>query len=329
MITVAVFVGAGSLAYGAANPVAVCKDKKYKAAGKKAASVLKAFGKNTKKTNTAKLAQDISKAQSKFTKAFTKADSPGSCPFTGDAGHVEQTVDGCVNEVIRLIAFGTTTTSTTTTTTASTTTTITLPLCGLPVTGQTTCWDSSGTVIPCAGTGHDGDIQAGCTLSYTDNGDGTVIDNCTGLMWEKKSDDDSINDKDNTYSWDNAFAVHVAGLNGASFAGYDDWRVPNARELQSIVNFEVWSPSVSPAFNTACVPGCTVAMCSCTASSLYWSSTTNASAPAYAWFVRFSDGLMHGSNQEKSYEAYVRAVRGGLPSSPSAAFLDATSGVLD
>jgi hypothetical protein len=68
-----------------------------------------------------------------------------------------------------------------------------------PATGQTTCWDSAGTVIPCAGTGHDGEIQAGATLAYTDNGDGTITDDNTGLMWEKLSDDGSINDKDTTY----------------------------------------------------------------------------------------------------------------------------------
>ncbi len=62
-----------------------------------------------------------------------------------------------------------------------------------PATGQTTCWNSAGTVIACAGTGQDGDIRAGATLSYTDNGDGTITDNNTGLMWEKKSRDGSVN----------------------------------------------------------------------------------------------------------------------------------------
>src|SRR5439155_14600685 len=42
-----------------------------------------------------------------------------------------------------------------------------------PATGQTTCWNSSGTVIPCAGTGHDGDTLTGAPLAYVDNGDGT------------------------------------------------------------------------------------------------------------------------------------------------------------
>ena len=67
---------------------------------------------------------------------------------------------------------------------------------GFPATGQTTCWTpsrctssgcTSAGVVPCAGTGQDGDIRAGRALSYTDNGDGTITDNNTGLMWEKKS----------------------------------------------------------------------------------------------------------------------------------------------
>jgi hypothetical protein len=69
-----------------------------------------------------------------------------------------------------------------------------------PATGQTTCYDSAGTVIACAGTGQDGDIQAGATLRYQDNGDGTVTDKNTGLVWEKKSDDGGIHDMDNLYS---------------------------------------------------------------------------------------------------------------------------------
>ena len=60
----------------------------------------------------------------------------------------------------------------------------------LPQTGQTTCWDKNGNVIPCAGTGQDGDIQAGVAWPnprFTDNGDGTVTDNLTGLMWTQNA----------------------------------------------------------------------------------------------------------------------------------------------
>src|SRR5207237_5093359 len=55
--------------------------------------------------------------------------------------------------------------------------------CPLPATGQTTCWDTTGSVIPCAGTGQDGDFGEGARLAYVDNGDGTVTDVNTGLRW--------------------------------------------------------------------------------------------------------------------------------------------------
>ena len=196
---------------------------------------------------------------------------------------------GCAFTCGSFACSSTTTTTTTTSTSSTTTTTTAPPACHFPATGQTTCWDSSGNVIPCAGTGQDGDLQKGAPLSYTDNGDGTITDNNTGLMWEKLSMDGSVHDVSNTYTWANAFAQHVATLNGTSFAGHTDWRVPNVKELQNIV------PAVSPAFNNNCTSGCTVLTCSCTASSTYWSSTTVAGqarpgdppGPTFAWFVLF------------------------------------------
>lgn len=59
----------------------------------------------------------------------------------------------------------------------------------LPQTGQKTCYDTSGNVIPCTGTGQDGEIQAGVpwpSPRFTDNGNGTVTDKLTGLMWLKE-----------------------------------------------------------------------------------------------------------------------------------------------
>jgi hypothetical protein len=178
-----------------------------------------------------------------------------------------------------------------------------------PATGQTTCWNSSGTVVSCAGTGHDGDTLGGTALSYTDNGDGTITDNNTKLVWEKLADDGSIHDRDIQYSWDNAVAVHVGGLNTASFAGYTDWRVPNVKELLSIVDYENVGPAVSTAFNTGCTPGCTVLSCSCTAAFNYWSSTTYVITPGNAWFVNFHSGLPNAGG--KPFSNHVRAVRGG------------------
>jgi len=207
------------------------------------------------------------------------------------------------------------------------------PAFHFPATGQTTCWDSGGNTIACprtvplclltqcAGSGQDGNLQRGAALAYVDNGNGTITDVNTGLMWEKLSDDGTIHDWDNTYTWDDAFAVKIATLNrgGRGFAGHADWRVPNARELQSIVNYAVVFPAVSAAFDTDCTPGCKVTSCSCTAYSLplpsdagYWSSSSffYSSGPnAGAWAVRFADGVDQASN--KTSLQSVRAVRGG------------------
>jgi hypothetical protein len=59
---------------------------------------------------------------------------------------------------------------------------------GVPRTGQVNCWDSQGHPVPCPGSGHDGDYQMGVEWPnprFTDNGDGTVTDNLTGLIWLK------------------------------------------------------------------------------------------------------------------------------------------------
>jgi len=181
-----------------------------------------------------------------------------------------------------------------------------------PATGQTTCYDGSFNPTACAGTGQDGDIQAGGALRYKDLGNGTILDRNTLLIWEKKSDDGSIHDKDTQYNWANAFAVHVADLNTANFAGRHDWRLPNVKELQSIVDYERDNPSIDPAFNNGdCTGGtCTVLTCSCTGTvSDYWSSSTRALDPTSAWNVNFFSGFV--DDDGKSNFFFVRAVRGG------------------
>jgi len=183
-----------------------------------------------------------------------------------------------------------------------------------PATGQTTCWDATGTVIPCAGTGQDGDIQAGAPLAYVDNGDGTVSDSNTGLTWEKLDDESlgGIHDKDDTYTWEDAVTVKIAALNTPPcFAGHCDWRLPSLKELLSIADYEVPfpGPTVRAAFETGCVPGCTSITCSCTAPDFYWSSTTYAGSPQFAWYVVFFDGNVLAN--PKDTLGYVRAVRGG------------------
>jgi hypothetical protein len=209
---------------------------------------------------------------------------------------------------------------------------------GFPASGQTTKYVA----------GDDGDLEAGATLGYVDNGNGTLTDLNTGLVWEKKSNDGTLNDKDNCYQWGgvcsgdgttvcgsdgdctiaggtcdapdcqvatpNGLTIFewVAQLNLSSFAGHGDWRIPNKKELESLVNIEKLDPAVSTEFNIGCAgSGCTVLNCSCTRSSVYWSSSSYVDGPdATAWAVSFYEGDVILFTKATT-TTFVRAVRGG------------------
>ncbi len=273
----------------AIDPDVKCYADKTKETAKYYACRLKAESKAIKKAET----PDFSKCDSKYSEKWQKAESKagGACLTNGDEAPIQARITDDADDIVTLLGGGS------------------VPGCPLPATGQTTCWDPNGTLISCAGTGHDGDIQAGAPLSYVDNGDGTITDVNTGLMWEKKSDDGSIHDWDTVYTWGDAFAVHVAGLNSAVFAGHTDWRVPNVKELLSIVDYERDEPVVDPVFNTGCAPACTVTTCSCTVLGGYWSATSNVNSPGSAWAL----GTFNGNNviALKNTSVPVRAVRVG------------------
>jgi hypothetical protein len=162
-------------------------------------------------------------------------------------------------------------------------------------------WDklqakSAGTGITCA--------QA----RWADNGDGTVSDNLTGLQWEQKTDDGSVHDKDDSYTWstlENAngtvFTSFLSTLNGACFAGHCDWRLPTRSELRTIVA-EAYPCSASPCINETIFGP--------TAAGYYWSATESLESDYTAWLTYFVDG---GLNSDvKTDGRYARAVRGGL-----------------
>jgi hypothetical protein len=162
---------------------------------------------------------------------------------------------------------------------------------GLPDTGQTTCHDEAGDLIDCASAtcaGQDGLHATGCSSEgrFKDNGDGTVTDHCTGLMWQKDTGNDG-----NTLNWCGALAY----CENLSTAGHDDWRLPDVRELQSIVDYGRLGPAIDPVFGVN--------------SSSYWSSTSSAGASDAAWDVTFEDGNLGDSGKDD--ERYVRAVRSG------------------
>jgi hypothetical protein len=164
------------------------------------------------------------------------------------------------------------------------------------------CYNASGeeldcnSITPCLG-GQDGVYSTGCLSAgrFVDNGDGTVTDNCTGLMWQKDTADTSgdgqLNDLDHR-GWCDA----IAYCDNLSFAGHDDWRLPNVRELQSIVDYGLAFPDETHPVFTAVV-------------AYYWSSTSVAGFPSDAWTVGFSIGLI--CHEDKLCDQFIRAVRGG------------------
>jgi len=157
----------------------------------------------------------------------------------------------------------------------------------LPDTGQTNCYDSSGSVVACTGTGQDGAYPVN-PMSYTDNGNGTVTDNVTGLMWQKQDDG-------TTRQWSDA-GNYCTNL---SLGGYSDWRMPTQKELMTVTDYSI--PGPGPTINASYFPN--------TQGSYYWSSTTDAYDAGSAWDVYFGSGSVYSYSQ--SYPPnYVRCVRG-------------------
>jgi len=125
-----------------------------------------------------------------------------------------------------------------------------------PDTGQTTCYDLVGNVISCPAPGQplaqDGSYNMN-PLSYTDNGNGTVTDNNTGLMWQKEDDGAA-------YNWYQASGTFDATYNPSSqsvcgsltLGGYSDWRLPAKKELMTIVNYGI--PYPGPTIDTTYFP---------------------------------------------------------------------------
>ena len=216
-------------------------------------------------------------------------------------------------------------------------------------TGITTCSNSSQNAQPCPlldYPGQDGD--SGRDVTANDDSDGhagfsftkisstgaelpasatewsCVKDNVTGLMWEVKTDDGGLHDKDWTYSWyepdgtkNGGFAgyqsngsscggtrqcdtySYVQAVNAAGWCGAQDWRMPTRRELQSIVS----SDRFRPAIDTAWFPN--------TRSNQYWSSSPIANSDSYyVWSIDFYHGNSGWWSLKGSYNSSVRLVRG-------------------
>ena len=131
------------------------------------------------------------------------------------------------------------------------------------------------------------DVTAGAPNleSYTDNGDGTVTDNVTGLMWQQAV-------PATKYAWADA----VAYCPTLTLAGHSDWRLPSIIELSSIVDLGQSSPSI----NSTYFP-------STPSDWFFWSASPLAGSSSNAWYVGFFDGYTGFFDVSLTY--YVRCVR--------------------
>ncbi|MBN1523856.1 MAG: DUF1566 domain-containing protein [Spirochaetales bacterium] len=131
---------------------------------------------------------------------------------------------------------------------------------------------------------------------FNDNGNGTVTDNLTGLMWLKTPGTTG-------YSWSAACSTGLAAFNTALVGGYSDWRMPNVNELASIVNHGSGAGTVADWLNLngfSEVPA-----------SIYWTSTCYAGdvVPSQYWFVSMGQGPVNVSSGTLSFRMW--AVRAG------------------
>ncbi len=160
---------------------------------------------------------------------------------------------------------------------------------------------------------------------FVDNQDGTVTDEATGLMWAQ-------NDSSEPITWEEALSY----AENSEYAGYDDWRLPNVKEMQSIVDYSGVFPAIDTSvFNISSI----VNEAGNDDYPYFWTSTTNPYIDLhdedgywYAWYVAFgyavgSDGEdLHGAGAVRfdtkspegadgidgeRYYNYVRLVRGG------------------
>lgn len=168
----------------------------------------------------------------------------------------------------------------------------------LPATNQTDCYDISGAVIDCAGTGQDGDLRMGVAWPvprFTEAGNGTVVDHLTGLVWLRQSSCGGEVEWLDALRFSNELADGQCGLSDGSAVG--DWRMPNFRELFSLMDWSKSNPTLADAAGTGHHsngdPFTGVR------TMLHWTSTTpGGSGGDGQWMMSpFAGGNIHGGNK--------------------------------
>ena len=184
----------------------------------------------------------------------------------------------------------------------------------VPQTGQTQCFNASGAPITCTGTGQDGEIQPGVawpTPRFTDNHNGTVTDNLTGLIWLQNPFCSTLSPVDwlTAFAHAQSLAQGQCGLTDGSKAG--DWRVPTVKELLSLIDDEFAFPALANAAGTGqATDGNPFALDNLgTGSGDFWSSTTSVSHPSEVWVLEVDIGAIAEFPKE-GILSYLWPVRG-------------------
>ena len=157
----------------------------------------------------------------------------------------------------------------------------------VPKTGQTISY----------ATDDDGDHQTGIVSPsprFTDNTDGTITDNLTGLVWLKNANCFGARIWHDALTDSNGLNSGECGLTDGSAEG--DWRLPNEKKLQSLIDFSNYSPALPTGHPFTNVQ-----------SSYYWSSTTYANATNHKWSVNLLTGRVTDPNKTANY--YIWPVR--------------------
>jgi hypothetical protein len=160
-------------------------------------------------------------------------------------------------------------------------------------TGQRRCYDAMGREIDCAGSGQDAESLRGLPWPHDrfQSQGALVLDRLTGLVWTRDA-----NPAEFPMAWSEALA-YVDGLNRERFYGHQDWRLPNRRELRSLVSHQSTRPVLPTQHPFRNIFG-----------SWYWTGTTAAISPAHAWYVNMDGGRMFFGGKDQSF--MVWPVRG-------------------
>lgn len=149
------------------------------------------------------------------------------------------------------------------------------------------------------------------TIDFTVHNNGTVTHKPTGLMWKVCSEGQTWNSSDGsctgtitTHNWQEALEIPSALNAGVGFASQTDWRLPNVKELMSIVELSCYGPAINKTiFNN------TPSEYSPGYSPIYWSSSPHADYSYFAWGVGFDYG--YDGFSDRSDYGHVRLVRSG------------------